>query len=975
MARPRARTQTHGLALAALVALNISPSAARADCWDADADETPDVFDNCPMVANDDQADTDQDGAGDACDCRTDDPTFRPGAPDLVPDGEDQDCDQAPDDGADTDGDLIEDTFDNCPFFANPDQVDVDQDGQGDACKILQVVAAWPPAYCEGVPAGLPLRARFNRAVDAAVVALVPAVQVRGELRGPLDTQTLLDDDLAGLTVSIDETPLAGERVHALVGAAFGLPIGYQWRVTTATRPSDPIFETVNLDGLGAFGLAAGDLDGDGAPDLVLCGFPVPALRVLLNRGPGGFVPTPPGPNYGACAAIQIADLDADGDNDVVLQDLTAKVRVLRNDGGGALTPDAAPVLLDGAPFDLGDFDADGAVDLLGPRTSLDNQGRVRRNVGGNFGPGIGGMGGFVASGSRMFDFEPDGDLDIMLQNGSDPRGLTAGRNLGIVGVQNLGRVTGNELGAGGTAIDVADIDGDGRPEIAVSSYGQASQLYWFDPNGALQVGAPLPGTQGAALLWADLEGDGDPDLWYQSANDDLRVLRNDGAQQVDSGLSLAPRELPPSPNQSFYGFRVVDMDADGDLDAVVDGPNPRVLRRRADLCPNDPAKIDPGACGCGLADTDADADLVLDCDDLCPFDPTPVLGDLDADGLGDPCDPDDDEDGVPDFDDADPIDPTRCADTDADGCDDCAGNLSGFAPGTDADPANDGVDRDQDGICETTDNCPFGPNPDQADADQDSLGDVCDPCPGTPVNAPGCGVIPDVEPTVDAMPPSDATLSVDAASVIVDAAVPVDDAAQHRLDLRVAADAGGMLDAAAAADAASAPADLGELRHDAVVMPGLDQGLIADAAAPPVPDAVSPLVPDAATPPVPDAAQPPVPDAARPPVPDASAPPPDATNLPEADGPPSAPPLDATTRPVADARLEDASTPPVPDAASASNDGLRGLTPKGGGGCSTLPGRAPTPLAGLLLALATLVVGRSRRSRSARRDDLPPHV
>jgi hypothetical protein len=371
----------------------------------------------------------------------------------------------------------------------------------------------------------------------------------------------------------------------------------------------------------------------------------------------------------------------------------------------------------------------------------------------------------------------------------------------------------------------------------------------------------------------------------------------------------------------------------------------------------------------------------VLDCDDLCAFDPTPVLGDLDADGLGDPCDPDDDEDGVPDFDDVDPVDPTRCADADADGCDDCAGNATGFAPGPDFDPTNDGLDRDHDGVCEATDNCPFGPNPDQVDADQDGLGDVCDPCPGTPVNAPGCGVIPDVEPILDAMQPVDATVPpLDVALPPVDAALPVDDAAQHRLDLRVAADAGGMLDAAGAPDAASVPADFGELRHDAVVMPRLDQGHIADAAPPlpdaappPLPDAAPPPLPDAALPLLPDAALPLLPDAARPPVPDASImPPADAATVPQADGPPSAPPEDAAALPVADARLEDAS---APDAANAPAGSLRGLEPKGGGGCSTRPGRAPGPFAGLLLTLATLVVGRSRRRRSARRDDLPPHV
>ena len=40
---------------------------------DEDADTVPDAFDNCPRVANTDQVDTDDDGAGDACDDDDDD--------------------------------------------------------------------------------------------------------------------------------------------------------------------------------------------------------------------------------------------------------------------------------------------------------------------------------------------------------------------------------------------------------------------------------------------------------------------------------------------------------------------------------------------------------------------------------------------------------------------------------------------------------------------------------------------------------------------------------------------------------------------------------------------------------------------------------------------------------------------------------------------------------------------------------------
>lgn len=44
------------------------------------------------------------------------------------------------------------------------------------------------------------------------------------------------------------------------------------------------------------------------------------------------------------------------------------------------------------------------------------------------------------------------------------------------------------------------------------------------------------------------------------------------------------------------------------------------------DLCPDDPSKLVPGVCGCGLADTDTDDDGTPNCEDACPWDPTQVL-------------------------------------------------------------------------------------------------------------------------------------------------------------------------------------------------------------------------------------------------------------------------------------------------------------------------------------------------------------
>ncbi len=107
---------------------------------DDDNDGVLDVDDNCPLVGNANQLDTDGDGLGDACD---------------------------PDD----DNDGIADVDDNCPTTANADQADADNDGIGDVCD--------DDADNDGVPNGNDLCANTPPGsvvdVDGCEVFTLPA--------------------------------------------------------------------------------------------------------------------------------------------------------------------------------------------------------------------------------------------------------------------------------------------------------------------------------------------------------------------------------------------------------------------------------------------------------------------------------------------------------------------------------------------------------------------------------------------------------------------------------------------------------------------------------------------------------------------------------------------------------------------------------------------------------------------------------
>lgn len=129
-------------------------------------------------------------------------------------------------------------------------------------------------------------------------------------------------------------------------------------------------------------------------------------------------------------------------------------------------------------------------------------------------------------------------------------------------------------------------------------------------------------------------------------------------------GGSPAPPPPPPpvdncpnDPNKlepGLCGCGVVDDPTDTDNDGTADC---------IDGCPNDVGKTAPGVCGCGMADTDTDNDSTPDCNDGCPSDPAKIAP-LFC-GCGQP-ETDTDNDGSPDCVDGCPNDPNQ---TDAAQC------------------------------------------------------------------------------------------------------------------------------------------------------------------------------------------------------------------------------------------------------------------------------------------------------------------
>ena len=171
-----------------------------------------------------------------------------------------------------------------------------------------------------------------------------------------------------------------------------------------------------------------------------------------------------------------------------------------------------------------------------------------------------------------------------------------------------------------------------------------------------------------------------------------------------------------------------------GDLISTTDSDNDGTVDCY-DACPNDPNKIDPGVCGCGLAEGDTDLDGVLDCKDDCPIDPNKSSPGICGCGVSDTADAD--MDGTVDCQDACPTDPDK------------------QSPGICGCGFSDTADADMDGTVDCQDACPTDPakifagicgcgQSETGDTDMDGTLDCVDACPTDPAKIElgicGCG-------------------------------------------------------------------------------------------------------------------------------------------------------------------------------------------------------------------------------------------
>jgi len=175
-------------------------------------------------------------------------------------------------------------------------------------------------------------------------------------------------------------------------------------------------------------------------------------------------------------------------------------------------------------------------------------------------------------------DFDGDGKPDIVTANHDSTYMVSVLRNTSVVGTCSFAP-TANlpELSGNGESVAVGDLDGDGKADIVAGSYGGESISVYRNTStiGSLTTNSFATavvfgaGASVHAVAVADLDGDGKPDVALVSAGGNLSLFKNTSTPGSFTNSSLGTRiDYPGGSNPA--GVAIGDLDGDGRTDILV---------------------------------------------------------------------------------------------------------------------------------------------------------------------------------------------------------------------------------------------------------------------------------------------------------------------------------------------------------------------------------------------------------------------
>lgn len=345
------------------------------------------------------------------------------------------------------------------------------------------------------------------------------------------------------------------------------------------------------------YGMAMGDLDGDGKSEIVTANFNDNTVSVLYNNSSGGQINTgsfSARTNFTVGAnpyAVAIGDVDGDGKADLVVANYGAStVSVLRNTTAGSgigATSFASKVDYPVGSFTypisvaIGDVDGDGKADLV-TANSLSNTVSVLRNTSttGSITPASFALHADFATGAfphsvAIGDVDGDYRPDVVTAN-QQAGTVSVLRNTAVSGSINASSLAPKAdfaVGSDPYSVVIGDLNRDQKPELLIANHSAFG-------NGALTAlrNVSLPGTVNFdaaqrllsnsnmpfSAIIADVNGDGEPDVVQtNSASGKLSILPHlySYSGEIIPSLFGSPAEFATG----GYPVAVAAGDLDGD--------------------------------------------------------------------------------------------------------------------------------------------------------------------------------------------------------------------------------------------------------------------------------------------------------------------------------------------------------------------------------------------------------------------------